>query len=343
MSARDHQGLPATPDRDCEISSSAAFTKRPLVSVLMLAYNHGEYLAQAIESVLAQEASFPIELVIGEDCSTDSTRAIALRYQTQRPDVVRLITSDANVGAARNHRRILRAARGDFIAYLDGDDYWLPGKLARQVAYLNEHLDCSAVYTHALTINEAGERIGFFNDVGCERFDLGALLRRGNFLNNSSVLFRRQSVAACLAIEGALIDYRLHLLHARLGPVVQLDTPLTAYRVNAQGSMVASMNERVRELYWQAILSVPREQVSDDDFAHAVADFLRRVFFRAVRTRKWQLLWEWAPRVFKASPYGRIRTTLLTGASIVRVLWKESLGMFRRDDEGHRLRILYRR
>ena len=72
--------------------------------------------------------------------------------------------------------------------------------------------------------------------------------------------------------------------------------------------MVANDNARVRELYWQAIQSVPRDLVTDDDYAHGIADFMRRVAFRAVRTRDLSLLRQWLPQVLQASPYGKIRT-----------------------------------
>ncbi len=71
-----------------EISDPLALSKQPVVSVLMLAYNHAPYLAQAIDSVLAQQIDVPIELLIGEDCSTDNTREIALRYQAEYPDLI---------------------------------------------------------------------------------------------------------------------------------------------------------------------------------------------------------------------------------------------------------------
>jgi glycosyltransferase involved in cell wall biosynthesis len=330
-------------DDDYEISEPVVLVKHPVVSVLMLAYNHGPYLAQAIESVMAQEADLPIELLIGEDFSTDNTREVALRYQAEHPETIRIITADRNVGSSVNHRRILLEARGEFHAYLDGDDYWLPKKLLRQVTYIREHSGCAAVYTNALTIDQAGNRIGVFNDVGDEEFNLGELLRQGNFLNNSSVLYRRDSRQALLSVNVPSIDYRGHLLLARTGFLAHLSTPLVAYRIGSVGSMVTNGNNRVRQLYWEAIMSVPRELVTDDDLAHGIADFLRRVFYRSLRTRQTSILAEWMPRAFAASPYGFMRTGLLAVISIMRVGSKAFVGRPRKDAQGHRLKVLYRR
>lgn len=326
-----------------EVSEPALLVKRPVVSVLMLAYNHGPYLAQAIEGVLAQQIDLPIELLIGEDCSTDSTREIALRYQGAHPDVIRVFTANKNLGSTLNHRRILLAARGEFHAYLDGDDYWLPGKLLRQVNYLREHSGCVAVFTNALTVDQDDNRIGVFNDVRDEQFDLGALLRRGNFLNNSSVVYRAVSHPTLLEIEMPSIDYRGHLLLARTGYVAQLSEPMATYRIGSVGSMVTHGNNRVRQLYWEAIMSVPRELITDDDLANGIADFIRRVFYRSLRTRQIGLLKEWIPRAFAASPYGVIRTSLLAAGSVIRMAYKELIGRLRKDAQGHRIKVLYRR
>jgi hypothetical protein len=185
------------------------------------------------------------------------------------------------------------------------------------------------VYANAITVDEAGRRIGLFNDVGDARFDLAAMLRRGNFLNNSSVLFRYAGRGAWLDVDGPQIDYRAHLWHARNGWLGHIGEPLAAYRVAVSGSMGAGMNERVRELYWEAIQSVPRELVGDGDYARGLADFLRRVFFRAVRTRSSSLWHEWRPRVFSASPFGGTTMYLLTACNILRMAVKEAGGRFR--------------
>lgn len=315
----------------------------PHVSICVTTCNQHRYIRECLQSVLAQVTGHDAEILVGDDCSDDGTSEIIAGFAAAHPALVTHIRHAPRLGSAANTKALLTRCAGEYVARLDGDDYWLPGKLARQVEYLDAHPDCSAIYTNAITIDESGRPLGIFNDAGDGRFDLAALLRRGNFLNNSSVLFRRQSIAPWLATEGPLIDYRAHLLHATFGHVAQIGEPLTAYRVNAQGSMVAGMNDKVRELYWEAIQSVPRERVGDGDYARGLADFLRRVALRAARTREWPLLRGWATRVFEASPYGRMRTGLLASASILRILGKEAAGWFRKGADGKRQRVLYRR
>jgi glycosyltransferase involved in cell wall biosynthesis len=90
----------------------------------MITYNHEPYIAQAIEGVLSQETDFPIELIIGEDCSTDRTREIVLDFQRRHPEMIRVLFSEKNVGMHNNFRRTVLAARGKYIAFCEGDDWW---------------------------------------------------------------------------------------------------------------------------------------------------------------------------------------------------------------------------
>ena len=120
--------------------------QEPLVSVHMITYNHEPYIRKAIECVLAQKTNFPFELVIGEDCSTDGTREIAFDYAKRYPDVIRVITSEYNVGMMNNTFRTSMACRGRYIAYCEGDDYWHhPEKLQKQVDYMETHPHCGLV------------------------------------------------------------------------------------------------------------------------------------------------------------------------------------------------------
>ena len=119
----------------------------PLLSIVTITYNHEPFIAKTIEGVLMQQVKFPIELIIAEDCSTDGTRAICQQYAEQYPDLIRLITSESNVGAVANERRAILAARGKYIAFCEGDDYWTdPLKLQKQVDFLESHPDYSVTF-----------------------------------------------------------------------------------------------------------------------------------------------------------------------------------------------------
>ncbi len=130
------------------------------VSVLMLAYNQEPYIAQAINSVLMQETDFGYEIVIGEDCSTDGTREILIDYQKKHPDKIRLLLHEKNMGANANYRKTYSECNGRYIAYLEGDDFWIDRKkLQKQVALLDKNKELSMCFTGARKITENGSVI----------------------------------------------------------------------------------------------------------------------------------------------------------------------------------------
>lgn len=122
----------------------------PLVSVCMITYNHEPYIAKAIEDVLMQKADFPIELVIGEDCSTDRTRKIVLDYKNKYPEIIRVISSDKNIGAIKNLLRTEKSCSGKYMAYCEGDDYWTDSfKLQKQIEFLEANPDYGLVHSNS--------------------------------------------------------------------------------------------------------------------------------------------------------------------------------------------------
>jgi len=107
-----------------------------------------------------QKTNFPIELVIGEDCSTDGTREIVFEYQKKYPDIIRVITSDKNVGMKKNGYRTFKACRGKYIAFCEGDDYWHhPLKLQKQVDYIESHPGCGLVFSDFDVYNNKSNKI----------------------------------------------------------------------------------------------------------------------------------------------------------------------------------------
>ena len=288
----------------------------PAVTVCVLAYNHERYIHDCITSVVAQAEGLDVEVLVGDDQSTDGTPQIVADLAVRHPNVIRHIRHAQRLGGSGNHRFLLNAAAGDCIAHLDGDDYWLPGKLRAQLEFLAAHPGCAAVYTNALVIDEEGRQRGLFTGPQPELVSLDRLLQRGNFLNNSSMLFRRSALPLLLGIEGQFIDYQGHLRCARQGPVGYLNRPLTAYRAGSTSSILVHANDHIRELYWQALLDVPRELVSADALARGMADFLRRITFRSVRTGQPGMLLDWGRRVLAKAPTGNIRMLWLTACNV---------------------------
>jgi len=128
------------------------------VSIFMLTYNQEEYIIQAIEGVLMQKTDFSIQLVIGEDCSTDNTRDIVKDYAQKYPDKIRLILNETNIGLIANYVKTYAQCTGKYVAICDGDDYWIdPFKLQKQVDFLETHSDYAIVYTNNMNLIPSGK------------------------------------------------------------------------------------------------------------------------------------------------------------------------------------------
>lgn len=276
----------------------------PRVSVCVVTYNHASYIRQCLESVLTQRDVRELEILVGVDVSTDGTAGLVEELSARHPDIIRPFFHVQRQGAAGNVKYLLARAEGEFIAHLDGDDAWLPGKLCAQLALFERHPEAIAAYCNALVIEARpdGALLGRFSDAPSGLLTREQLLRRGNFLNNSSLLFRARARPALQALPEEYLDFQSHLTLASLGPLAYTAEPLVLYRWSTPGSLVSQANARVRELYWQALESVPQQDVAPAVRRAAHADFLRRVAFRSVRTRQISLWRAWWPRVKAATP-----------------------------------------
>lgn len=315
----------------------------PLVSVCIVTFNHEHYIHDCVMSVVNQSRDIDLEIIVGDDQSADRTQVIVEQLAAEFPDLIRYCRNATRLGPTGNYLSLIEQSRGDFIAHLDGDDLWLPGKLAAQVTYLQQHSDCSAVYTNAIAIRDDGSNLGFFNNPQKKRFDLNHLMRRGNFLCLSSMLYRAELKPDVLAIPDPSIDYRIHLLFARRGDLGYINRHLVKYRVNSGSSILVHTNDKVRELYWDAITDVPRQSVGSRALNGCIAEFGRSVFFAALRRRDWGLFQYWLPKVMSYSSVGRTRMSLLVAAAILRVGAAEAAQVFRLLTSKRRARILYRR
>ncbi len=276
---------------------------QPKVSVMMITYNHEKFIAQAIEGVLRQKTAFPIELVIGEDCSTDRTREIVLAFQNRHPDIIRALTPQTNLGMGRNCVETIKACRGEYIAICEGDDYWTdPEKLAKQAALLDAHPE------HVLCFH----RVTAFEDATSEeKYDYPPPDNRKpictheelitfNCIQTCSAMFRRGAVPDFGEefLNLKMGDFPLFILLTRHGSAAYLDDNMARYRLHVHGAWSsASMGSRALEAlrmrkYVQRFLSGAARQRNSDIIGKASFSWLGRFLKRGEISNATKVAWE---------------------------------------------------
>ena len=127
------------------------------ISVVIPAYNAGEYIARAIDSVLAQTLP-PGQIIIVDDDSSDGSQELIAGYRSRYPDLITPIFHEQNRGVARVRVTALEAVTGDYVTYLDGDDRYLPEKLEKEAALLQSRSDIQIAYSNNYYMTAGGRR-----------------------------------------------------------------------------------------------------------------------------------------------------------------------------------------
>jgi len=207
------------------------------VSILMLAYNHDKFIAQALDSALMQQVDFEYEIVIGEDCSTDNTRDILIRYQQEYPDKIHLLLPEKNLGMHDNFIQTFKACRGDYIALLEGDDYWTSSdKIQKQVDFLDAHADYTICFHNILYYDDSTKC--FFSPENHRKnvFTLEDILY-SNLMATPSIMFRQGFIHKFpdWMYDVDFVDWVLQILLAQHGKIRYIDETMSVYRIHPQG------------------------------------------------------------------------------------------------------------
>jgi glycosyltransferase involved in cell wall biosynthesis len=217
----------------------------PIVSVCTITYNHEKFISQALDSFLMQETDFPFEVVIGEDCSTDDTKKVIEKYMEKYPNIIRLVTSEVNVGMQENGLRTISACDGKYIALCEGDDYWTdPKKLQIQKEFLDNNDEYVICYTDCQPFDENG----LVNiDFGGAKRDLtGEELEKSIPIYTLTVMFR--NILKKFPNEYLLSKYGDLFIWSMLGEYGKgkylLQIKPSAYRIHQGGLYSMSSKEK---------------------------------------------------------------------------------------------------
>lgn len=212
----------------------------PRVSIIIPAYNSARFLEEAIESVFAQTYK-DYETIVIDDGSTDNTQEVLAPYL----DRIQYIYQH-NRGASSARNTGISHSQGEYIAFLDADDIWLPEKLSTQVEYLNNNQDIALVYSLVLWVDVHGKPLDKRNRLSgrLPAGDVFNILYIRNFIITSSVMVRRRLLGTVGLFDESLThaeDHELWLRIASKFKVCGIDKYLCQYRVTPQ-----SLSERNR-------------------------------------------------------------------------------------------------
>lgn len=227
----------------------------PLVSICCITYNHEKYIKDAIDSFLMQETSFPYEIIIHDDASTDGTPAIIRSYAEKNLNIIPVFQKEnqysKNVKILSNF--VFPIARGKYIAICEGDDYWTdPAKLQKQIDYMEEHPECTLCVHASSDVSENGEfikkRQRYKTDrvVPMEELILGG----GGFAVLASTVFPSSLLKQFpqYYYNSPVGDVPMHLFWASCGNVYYFHDNMSNYRTGVPGSWTSRVGDGIGEM-----------------------------------------------------------------------------------------------
>ena len=218
----------------------------PLVSIVCVTYNHEKFIKDALDGVLAQKTTFPFEIIVGDDASTDNTPGIIAEYAARHPGRIIPVIRERNIGATPNFIDLFSRVRGRYAAICDGDDYWnCENKLQRQVDFLERNEQFALcfhpilqVYDDASAPPQVIDPFSFLGEAARQRGYLTIEdLISINVVAALSVVYRYQFHAGLPRWMAShdIGDYPMHLLHAARGDIGYIDDVMGVYRRHRNG------------------------------------------------------------------------------------------------------------
>ncbi|MCB9046937.1 MAG: glycosyltransferase [Chitinophagales bacterium] len=246
---------------------------KPKVAVFVVTYNHENYIAKALESIVAQKTDFQYKVFIGEDYSTDKTREICLSYKNEYPQIIELILHSQNIGSRNNAQLVYKAcfdSGAEYIAMCEGDDYWIDDyKLQKQVDFLDLNPEFSLCFHDVKVLSDEKldvNPINYSKDV-YDIYDIA----NDNVINTVSVLWRKSMIDGVASyIQISILDYYLYMCLAKKGKIKYIPEVMAVYRLHNTGMWSGKSIEKQYQVKIDLFKSFLK-----DDFDSKVKDILR--------------------------------------------------------------------
>lgn len=251
------------------------------LSVCIVTYNHESLIRQCIESAVRQNVFFDYEIVVGEDCSTDGTRAVLEMLAAQYPDKIRLQFRPHNLGAEQNFNKTISECRGEYIAFLEGDNFWTSAdKLQKQADFLDAHAEAAFCFHRAPYIDASGARLETVLPLEDPPAltDIQFLLQDSNPVPLGSILARRALLEGLADwVKGLKLgDWPLCMMLASRGKIGFIPEEMSIQRVHKDGAWQL-LPPPVQVIYMMQMLNhvVPRlDALSQSVIAEKTKRFL---------------------------------------------------------------------
>ncbi|MBQ4860871.1 glycosyltransferase [Pseudoalteromonas sp. MMG013] len=232
--------------------------EKPLVSATVVSYNQEHFIAECLESILAQDYE-NFEIVVSDDASTDRTPEILKGYQAKYPEKIRINLNENNLGITKNSNKSLLMAKGDFITFTAGDDLMLPGKISKQVKHMLAHPQCHISYHNSEVFqSETKEVLGYSKNLSFSgNGSFIDLIEKGCFVGGCEAMVRRSKVPEYGYDERLIIgsDWKLMLDVLESGGEVRyLDEVLAGHRRH-KSNVTSDTNKTIRLNSYQDLLT----------------------------------------------------------------------------------------
>lgn len=275
------------------------------LSVLIPTYNQERYIVTALDSVLAQKTKYKYEILVGEDVSTDSTRAVLKEYESAHPQRIKVYYREVNLGCSNapldNHMDLYNRARGKYVIFLEGDDYWLDeNKVSAQIDFLENNPEYIAVAHNCTVVDENGRKKDE-SYIECKDTEYTLKHYLCNILPGQLATVMMRNIYKIDGFPTYLWEKRLvpgdRLFYFTLlahGKIHCIQRPMSAYRHILSGGSSFSANYRYNffnDEYWHKELCNYARSVSEKSFILCaetlyLACLIRGILFKAIDFKK---------------------------------------------------------
>ncbi len=215
------------------------------LSILLVSYNHNEYIDECLDGILMQKFSCKYEIIVADDCSDDETLEIIKNRLSLASIEYVIVPSDINLGIVKNYQTSFSYCRGEYIAIIEGDDYWTdPERLEKHVKFLDSHRECVLSFNRFARFDGRLSRFEVVDWSVPDDFEYitTSMMAQGNRIGNLSACVLRRSAVERLKpdlFEMEIADWMLGMALGGSGLIVYLKDVMSVYRIHSQGQWSA--------------------------------------------------------------------------------------------------------